>query len=172
MRGSLRVSEKDWYEKEFSESIGERYLFSFSYREESSDHKLFACLIVCPQGQKNIETRFTGNNMSWGFSMRGTRIRVSSWPCDPFLRVLLGATVNSQSESSFEKSAYLGVSRCGELESEASLRKSCLDIGSYVFIINSLLTNHIFDETQTKATKHGESEFEVDFIHYMLISFN
>jgi hypothetical protein len=33
---------------------------SLSRREESSKHKLFVCLLVCPQGQKNIENRFWG----------------------------------------------------------------------------------------------------------------
>ena len=130
---------------------------------------LFACVSA---GSKKHRRKILRKGHVLRFFDAGNSNPRSSWPRDPFLRVLLGATVNSQSESSFEKSAYLGVSRCGELESEASLRKSCLDIGYYVFIINSLLTNHIFDETRTTATKHGESEFEVDFIHYMLISFN
>ncbi len=32
--------------------------YSLSRREESSKHKLSDFLIVCPQGQKNIENRF------------------------------------------------------------------------------------------------------------------
>ena len=76
---------------------------------------LFACVSA---GLKKHRRNILRKRHVFRFLDVGNSNLRSSWPREPFLRVLLGATVNSQSESSFQKSAYSGVSQCGELESD------------------------------------------------------
>ena len=76
---------------------------------------LFACVSA---GSKKHRRKILRKRHVFRFLDVGNSNLSSSWPREPFLRVLLGATVNSQSESSFQKSAYSGVSQCGKLESD------------------------------------------------------
>ena len=51
--------------------------YSLSRREESSNHKLFACLIGCVRRIKNIEVWYSRKGISRGICVRRTGVQVS-----------------------------------------------------------------------------------------------